>query len=264
MGGQKITGNLGNDYRDYLVEYLARGKRGSADLCAYFFLRVEGLLRPGGQCGLVATNTIAQGDTREVGLDQMTANGCVILRAVPSRKWPGTASLEVAHIWLRKGQWNSTFHIDDKPTSGITSFLAEPGTVSGPPHRLASNAGKSFRVDTSWAWASCWSRKRPSGSSIKTPGTRMFCFPTSMEKTSTPALTSRQADGSSISSTGRVEDHFQDLESCQGGAAEGMAPAGIVSEDYEGFIAEDFPDCLTIVEEKVKPERMEQYPQRMS
>src|SRR5208337_1879590 len=30
MGGQKITGNLGKAYRDYLVEYLAKGKRGSA------------------------------------------------------------------------------------------------------------------------------------------------------------------------------------------------------------------------------------------
>ena len=36
MGGQKITGNMGTAYRDYLVEHLARGKRGSADLCAYF------------------------------------------------------------------------------------------------------------------------------------------------------------------------------------------------------------------------------------
>ena len=33
QGGQKITGVLGTDYRDYLVEYLANGKRGSADLC---------------------------------------------------------------------------------------------------------------------------------------------------------------------------------------------------------------------------------------
>ena len=32
MGGQKITGNLGNEYREYLVGSLAQGKRGSADL----------------------------------------------------------------------------------------------------------------------------------------------------------------------------------------------------------------------------------------
>ena len=85
------------------------------------------MLREGGQIGLLATNTIAQGDTREVGLDRLTANGCVIPRAVPSRKWPGTASLEVAHVWLRQGGWDSPFVLDDKPVTGITSFLTEPG-----------------------------------------------------------------------------------------------------------------------------------------
>ena len=39
MGGQKITGNLGEEYREYLVSHLANGRQGSADLCAYFFLR---------------------------------------------------------------------------------------------------------------------------------------------------------------------------------------------------------------------------------
>jgi hypothetical protein len=103
MGGQKITGNLGTNYRDYVVEQLAMGKRGSADLCAYFSLRGASLLRENGQFGFLATNTIAQGDTREVGLDQLTANGFVIPQAIPSCPWPGTASLEVAHIWLRRG-----------------------------------------------------------------------------------------------------------------------------------------------------------------
>ena len=50
----------------------------------------------------------------------------------------------MAHVWLRRGQWNAPFVLDDKPVSGITPFLTEPGTVSGPPHRLAANAGKSF------------------------------------------------------------------------------------------------------------------------
>ena len=45
MGGQKITGTLGTAYRDYLVQHLARGKRGSADLCAYFTLRAASLMR---------------------------------------------------------------------------------------------------------------------------------------------------------------------------------------------------------------------------
>ncbi|MFM7580936.1 MAG: Eco57I restriction-modification methylase domain-containing protein, partial [Microcystaceae cyanobacterium] len=70
QGGKKITGALGTAYRDYLVEWIGNNVKGNADLVAYFFLRVFALLKQNASCGLVSTNTIAQGDTREVGLDQ--------------------------------------------------------------------------------------------------------------------------------------------------------------------------------------------------
>jgi hypothetical protein len=130
QGGQKITGALGVPYRDYLVECLARGKRGSADLCAYFFLRAGGMLQPGGQMGLIATNTIAQGDTREVGLDQLAQDGFVIPRAVPSRPWPGLAAVEVAHVWVRRGEWRGSFVLDEQPVRAISPFLTMPGAAA--------------------------------------------------------------------------------------------------------------------------------------
>ena len=67
LGGQKLTGALGTNVRDWFVTHLADGKRGSADLVAYFFLRAMSLLTSRGNLGLIATNTVAQGDTREVG-----------------------------------------------------------------------------------------------------------------------------------------------------------------------------------------------------
>ncbi len=145
QGGQKITGALGVPYRDYLVEYLANGQRGSADLCAYFFLRGGELVRQRGQLGLIATNTIAQGDTREVGLAQLVAHDLTIPRAVPSRPWPGTAALEVAHVWLRRGNWQANFLLNDQQVNGITPFLTVPGTASGNPYRLKANESKSFQ-----------------------------------------------------------------------------------------------------------------------
>ena len=51
---------------------------------AYFFLRVRSLLTTEGSVGLIATNTVAQGDTREVGLDQMVSSGFTITRAIQS------------------------------------------------------------------------------------------------------------------------------------------------------------------------------------
>lgn len=144
LGGQKITGILGIEYRDYLIDHLAHGKRGSADLCAYFFLRAECLLREGGQCGLMATNTIAQGDTREVGLDQITANGCCLFRAVSSLPWPGSASLEVALVWMRRGVWGGPFVLDEKQKTCITPYLTSSASLSGNPHRLKANESMSF------------------------------------------------------------------------------------------------------------------------
>jgi hypothetical protein len=144
MGGKKITGNLSTAYRDYLVEYLAHGKRGNADLCAYFFLRANELLRQGGQCGFLATNTIAQGDTREVGLDQLMKDDWMIPRAISSQKWPGTASLEVAVVWGHKGPWKGDYTLDGNPIPGITPYLTLPGEITGNPYRLVANADKSF------------------------------------------------------------------------------------------------------------------------
>lgn len=145
MGGGKISDALGTAYRDFLVKWIANDKRGSADLCAYFFLRAKQLLSSNGGCGLIATNTIAQGDTREVGLDQLAADGCVITRAVPSRRWLGTASLEVAYVWLRQGNWLGEFVLDEKPVDGITTFLTIPGKALGTPYQLATNQGKAFK-----------------------------------------------------------------------------------------------------------------------
>ena len=143
IGGQKITGVLGRPYREFLVRRIANGQRGSADYSAYFFLRARMLLKPRCCFGLLATNTIAQGDTREVGLDQIVADSA-ITRAIPSSRWPGEASLEVAYVWVFKGAWLGNFSLNGAAASGITSQLSEPGKAIGNPHRLASNAGKSF------------------------------------------------------------------------------------------------------------------------
>ena len=145
IGGKKITGALGTDYRDYLLEHLANGKRGNADLCAYFFLRTTKLVRQNGMAALLATNTIAQGDTREVGLDQIVASGWTIPRAIPSRKWPGEATLEIAHIWLRYGTWRGEYVLNDTIVKDITTFLTIPGIALGKPYRLSASTGKSFQ-----------------------------------------------------------------------------------------------------------------------
>ncbi|MFJ8861292.1 Eco57I restriction-modification methylase domain-containing protein [Streptomyces sp. NPDC102451] len=100
LGGQKLTGATGEAYREYMVGYLAAGKRGSADLVAYFMLRAHQLLHGCGQTGLIATNTLAQGDTREVGLDQLEDARITIRRGIKSAPWPSSsAALEYCAVW---------------------------------------------------------------------------------------------------------------------------------------------------------------------
>ncbi len=68
---------------------LTRSRHGNADLVAYFFRRAFDKLRSGGAFGLIATNTIAQGDTRGTGLRHICTHGGTIFNArrrVKSRK----------------------------------------------------------------------------------------------------------------------------------------------------------------------------------
>jgi hypothetical protein len=225
QGGQKITGVLGTDYRDYLVEQLAKGKRGSADLCAYFFLRAADLIRPEGQCALLATNTIAQGDTRETGLDQITAEGWSIPRAVPSRRWPGTASLEVAEVWLRRGDWQGPYWLDEQPVEGITSFLTPPGTVQGKPYVLAANAGKSFIGSYVLGMGFVLTPEEVQALIEKDPRNRDVLF---------PYLNGEDLNSRPDQSPSRWVINFH---------------------DWPLERAETYPDCMKIVREKVKPER---------
>ena len=60
------------------LQTLHEGAHGNADLVAHFFRRAFALLRQGGAFGLIATNTIGQGDTRETGLAAILAAGGAI------------------------------------------------------------------------------------------------------------------------------------------------------------------------------------------
>lgn len=125
LGGQRITGILGTAYRDWLVANIAEGRRGSADLVAYFFLRVWSLLSGDGGFGLLAVNTIAEGDTRQVGLEAMVHAGAVIHAAYPNEPWPGKANVVTSRVHVRRGAWSGSRTILDRTVSFISAYLSE-------------------------------------------------------------------------------------------------------------------------------------------
>ncbi|RFU39434.1 hypothetical protein DZF91_22455 [Actinomadura logoneensis] len=139
FGGQKLTGELGRPYREYLVQAIGGGARGSADLVAYFVLRAHALLNPSGQTGLIATNTLAQGDTREVGLDQLVRAGVVIRRAIKSRPWPSKgANLEYSAVWTSRKPIERD--AGQALSASLSSFFREKGAA----RRLRANRHLSY------------------------------------------------------------------------------------------------------------------------
>lgn len=143
LGGQKITGATGTAFRNWLVAHIAEGRRGSADLVAYFFLRAWNLLREGGGFGLLAVNTIAEGDTRQVGLEAMVRTGAVIHAAYPNEPWPGKAAVVVSRVHVHKGEWSGERSLLGRPAPFISAFLSDREEWS--PKRLKANEGMAFQ-----------------------------------------------------------------------------------------------------------------------
>jgi len=213
-----------------------------------------------GLCGLLATNTIAQGDTREVGLEQIITDQLpqrtTIIRAVSSAPWPGVAALEVAHIWLCRGVWQGEHVLDGKSVSGITPDLSVTASVSGKPLRLAANKDKSFI-----------------GSYVL--GVGLLLTPDEAQKLIEkdarnrevlwPYLNGEDLNSRPDQSPSRWVINFQDwpVERCVNEnwfdadkkQQEIWFRSGRVPKDYPEVVAADFPDCLDIVERLVKPER---------
>ncbi|MCX5969676.1 MAG: hypothetical protein NTV57_18985 [Cyanobacteria bacterium] len=119
---------------------------GNADLVAHFFRRCFDLLRPGGSLGLIATNTIAQGDTRSTGLRWICHEDQkgTIYAARKRYKWPGVAAVVVSVVHLLKGPYGGRKLLDGRPVEKITAFLFANGG-SEDPKQLVANAGKSFQ-----------------------------------------------------------------------------------------------------------------------
>jgi len=112
---------------------------GNADLSAHFFRRAGVLLGAHGTMGMIATKTIAQGDTRATGLQHLVRNAHTIYRASSNLPWPGAAQVSFVVVHLAKGEIGNTGVervLDGQLTRNISSGLRaeserdNPGTLA--------------------------------------------------------------------------------------------------------------------------------------
>ena len=223
MGGKKLTGHFGKTFREHLVGVLGSGTRGVADLVAYFYLRAQALLGGSGTFGLIATNTIAQGDTREVGLDQVVKRGGLFFNALKSMAWPGVANLEVSLVHAVQGTWHGSTVLDEVPVPTISPLLdTGEGVVrpkrlvnSGLNYQGANILGIGFTMAPEEAQE--WIEKNPQNAEVLQPYINGKDLNTHPEQQSS-----------------RWVINFKDWSLAK---------------------AEQWPDMIEIVREKVKPER---------
>jgi predicted RNA methylase len=105
LGGTKISGALGADYRKRLETFPSF--KGRADLCAAFFIRAADIIHRSGVDGtisFIATKTIAEGDTRKAALEVLLQPNDLgvwtIWNAWPRRPWPGKAKVHIAIVHM--------------------------------------------------------------------------------------------------------------------------------------------------------------------
>jgi hypothetical protein len=141
LGGKRIGTVLGVDYQNALKSLYSDSK-GASDLSAYFFRRSYSNLKMGSSLGMISTNTIAQGDTKEVGLDVIIRQGGIIFKAIPSSPWPGTAGVFISIVYLFCGNWSGPKFIDYLQVEGIGSDLRPSSKQYNKPKILKANKGQ--------------------------------------------------------------------------------------------------------------------------
>jgi hypothetical protein len=142
LGGTRISTALGDLYLAWLrATFPESGDR--MDLVAYFFRRAFSLLRKHGTLGLIATKTIAQGDTRESGLRWIANHGGTIYAARKRIRWPGQAAVVVSVVHVANGEGPAHRTLDGRVVDQISAFLFHRGGHESP-SAIVANKGKCF------------------------------------------------------------------------------------------------------------------------
>lgn len=270
-GKNTIAAGHAAAYPDWL-KTLHAGAHGNADLCAHFFRRAFSLLRRGGAFGLIATNTIRQGDTRETGLARILADGGTITRAVSRHQWEGDAAVIVAQVFVQRGEHagGAVPVLDGRPVRRISAYLME-GELDASPVNLRSNSQVAFQgsillgmgftfddVNASKGAASTLALMKQLTESNPRNAERIFPYLGGEEINNSPTHQHhrytidffdlplhRQNDG--------ISWHLLDQQTRRKQVVD-----GVVAADYPLPVAADWPDLLTIVTNKVKPIRDDQ------
>lgn len=224
LGGQGLSGTFGHPFCCYVKwEYAPTGL---SDLVVYFVRRIFGLLKPSGFTAFITTNSIKDGDIRKDGLEQVLVQGGEINMAVRAIKWPGRANLVVSLLALHKGPFSGRRLLDAREVSVINAFL-DDSQVEGEPVALNDNASRVFQGSIFLGDGFLLSHEQAARLIAVDPRNREVIF---------EVINGSQVNNEPNLRPGRSIINFHDWDECR---------------------ARQYPLPFQIVEQKVKPERLE-------
>lgn len=226
LGGSGISSNFGDAYRDWLL-MIHPGAHGNGDLSAHFFRLADRLLGKHGTLGLIATNTIAQGDSRETALKPLLQSDLEIYSAETDMPWPGEAAVIVSTVHLAKGRPRKAISSRDLCgciVEAINSRL-RPKPERADPVNLVNNSKLSFLGSKIYGQGFVLTPEERENLTSQDPrnSERIFAY-----------LGGAEVNSSPTQSHHRFVIHFGEIE----------------LED-----ATEWPDLIDVVRRKVKPER---------
>jgi len=141
LGVRKMRRELGDEQVERLFEKYPDNR--AADLVTYWFTNAVDTLRSGERAGFVATNSIAQNESRAASLDRIVAKGGTITDAWKSYPWRGEAAVHVSIVNWVAGSWDGSRALDGVPVSTISAGLTSTADATTA-RRIAANDGLCF------------------------------------------------------------------------------------------------------------------------
>jgi hypothetical protein len=267
----KNTIAASNPEQPYLtwLQTLHEGAHGNADLVAHFFRRAFMLLREGSAFGLIATNTIGQGDTRGTGLAMILRNSGCIIRATKRYQWPNEgAAVVVSIVHVGKRLPVRSARLNDRSTRRISAYLVS-GDFDNDPELLIENEGQAFIGSYLLGMGFTFDNAAAANGeaeSIAEMGRLVEGAPRNAERIK-PYLGGEEINNSPTHVHHRYAIDFEDFPLRRDPAAthswhrlseetkRSKLRSGIVSADYPGPVAEDWPELVAIVEARIRGKR---------
>jgi hypothetical protein len=274
-GKNTISATSGPRYGSWL-QTIHEGAHGNADLVAHFFRRAFRLLRDGGSFGLIATNTVGQGDTRETGLAAILRSRGQIFRVTKRYRWPNQgAAVVVSIVHIMKGHGAPAAVLNSRSVPRVSAYLVA-GDIDEAPLPLVGNADKAFIGSYLLGMGFTFddvAAARGEAEPIAEMERLIAKDPRNAERIK-PYIGGAEVNTSPTHAHHRYAIDFEDFplkrdpglkswflnegtEACFKRRREWLSEY-VVPTDYPGAVAADWPDLLEIINRLVRPFRLNQ------